>query len=62
MEEEIKETAIRLANIVIVNPDLLDVLSDDKFYMFVMGVARYDKSLAMKLEDIRPITNTFNKL
>ena len=57
-----REKGIELANRAIKNPSLLKQLNNSVFFDFVMGVARYDKSLAQKLEAIRPLTHASNKV
>ena len=56
-----KENAIRLANKALNNPLLLNELSEDVFFKFVLGVAKYDMCLAIKLENLKPFTNSSNK-
>jgi len=57
-----KEKAFRLANKAINNPTLLDMIGEESYVLFVLGVARYYRDLAVKLNDIRPIINPTNKI
>lgn len=60
--ETLKEKAIRLANKAIEDSTLLKSLNEETLFKFVMGVAKYDMTLAMKLEELRPFTNASNKV
>ena len=54
--------AFDLATRAIANPELISNLSNDKFFTFVMMVAKYHKDLAIKLEEVRPFTNPQSKV
>ena len=54
--------AYYLAMQAINNPSLLNQLSDDTYVSFVIGVAKYHKDLAMKLDKIRSIGKPKNKI
>ena len=43
-----------LANKVLKNPSLIDNMSEDKFFKFVISVAKHDKEKAIELEEIKP--------
>jgi hypothetical protein len=57
-----EEKAFRLANKAIETPSLLNELDEETYLLFVVGVAKYHKDLAMKLEDIRPLVHPQNKV
>lgn len=57
-----KEKAFRLANKAIETPSLLNELDEETYLLFVIGVAKYHKDLAIKLEDIRPLVHPQNKV
>lgn len=57
-----REKAIELANRALQTPSLLNDLSEDVFFKFVMGISIYDISLAMKVEQLKPFTNSNNKV
>jgi hypothetical protein len=57
-----REKAIELANRALQTPSLLNDLSEDVFFKFVMGISRYDISLAMQVEQLKPFTNSNNKV
>jgi hypothetical protein len=48
-----KEKALELGNQAINNPSLLDKLNEDTFIKFVVGISKYDKSLAYKVFDLK---------
>ena len=62
MKESNKEKGIRLANQAIKNPELLELLDHDKYVDFVLGVAKYDTSLAKEIESLRPFVSSSAKL
>ena len=57
-----KEKAFRLANKAIEIPSLLNELDEETYLLFVIGVAKYHKDLAIKLENIRPLVHPQNKI
>jgi hypothetical protein len=57
-----KETAFTLANRAINTPTLLTQLNEETYLLFVIGVAKYHKELATKLENIRPLVSPQNKI
>jgi hypothetical protein len=57
-----KETAFTLANRAINTPALLTQLNEETYLLFVIGVAKYHKELATKLENIRPLVSPQNKI
>lgn len=57
-----REKAIELANRALQTPSLLNDLSEDVFFKFVMGISIYDISLAMQVEQLKPFTNSNNKV
>jgi hypothetical protein len=57
-----KETAFTLANKAINTPTLLTQLNEETYLLFVIGVAKYHKELATKLENIRPLVSPQNKI
>jgi hypothetical protein len=48
-----KEKALELGNQAINNPSLLDKLNEDTFIKFVVGISKYNKSLAYKVFDLK---------
>lgn len=48
-----KEKALELGNQAINNPSLLDKLNEDTFIKFVIGISKYDKSLAFMVFDLK---------
>jgi hypothetical protein len=54
--------AIELANKALSNPSLLINMPEDTFFKFVIGIAKYDKSLAMEVESLKPFTSPDNKV
>lgn len=59
---DLKTKAETLANKAIANPELLDQLPNNVYEDFILRVALFNIDLAMKLDDIRPITNSNNKV
>ena len=57
-----KAKAIEIANKALANPSLLNQLSEDVFFKLVIGISKYDVSLAMKVEALKPFTNSDNKV
>ena len=57
-----EEKAFRLANKAIETPSLLNELDEETYLLFVVGVAKYHKDLAVKLENIRPLVHPQNKV
>lgn len=57
-----KAKAIELGNKALSNPSLLINMPEDTFFKFVIGVAKYDKSLAMEVESLKPFTSPNNKV
>ena len=57
-----KEKAFRLATKAINTPSLLNELDEETYLLFVVGVAKYHKDLAVKLENIRPLVHPQNKI
>ncbi len=57
-----KEKAINLVNRALANPSLVEDLSEDTFFKFVLGVAKYDMKKAMQLEKLKPFTTSKNKI
>lgn len=57
-----KAKAIELGNKALSNPSLLINMPEDTFFKFVIGIARYDKSLAMEVESLKPFTSPNNKV
>lgn len=57
-----EEKAFRLANKAIETPSLLNELDEETYLLFVVGVAKYHKDLAIKLENIRPLVHPQNKV
>ena len=57
-----EERAIILANKALVNPELLETLPEDIMFKFVIGIALFDIDLAMKLEALRPFTDSKTKI
>jgi hypothetical protein len=57
-----KDKAFRLANEAIKTPSLLNKLDEETYLLFVIGVAKYHKELATKLEEIRPLVHSKNKV
>lgn len=57
-----KAKAIELANRVLKTPSLLDQLSEDVFFKLVIGISIYDRSLAIRVEELKPFTNSNNKV
>lgn len=57
-----KEKALKLATEAIETPSLLNVLDENTYLLFVVGVAKYHKDLAFKLENIRPLVSSQNKV
>jgi hypothetical protein len=43
------------------DPTLINNFSENTFFSFVMGVAKFDKKRAIKLEELKPFTNSSNK-
>jgi diadenosine tetraphosphatase ApaH/serine/threonine PP2A family protein phosphatase len=59
---ELSNKALELANRAIANPELLNELPQDQHANFVLGVAVYHKDLAIKLDEIRQITNPSTRI
>jgi hypothetical protein len=57
-----QEKAIMLANKALANPELLETLPEDIMFKFVIGIVLFDINLAIKLEELRPFTNSKNKV
>jgi hypothetical protein len=57
-----KDKAINLAKRVLANPELIKDMSEDTFFKFVMGIAKFDHELAIKVERLMPFTNSSNKI
>jgi hypothetical protein len=57
-----KETAFTLANRAINTQNLLTQLNEETYLLFVIGVAKYHKELATKLENIRPLVSPQDKI
>lgn len=57
-----KAKAIELANRALENPSLVNQLTEDIFFKLVIGISKYDRSLAMKVEELKPFTNSNNKV
>jgi hypothetical protein len=57
-----KAKAIELGNKALSNPSLLINMPEDTFFKFVIGIAKYDKSLAMEVESLKPFTSPNNKV
>jgi hypothetical protein len=57
-----EEKAFRLATKAIETPSLLNELDEETYLLFVVGVAKYHKDLATKLENIRPLVHPQNKV
>jgi len=54
--------ATDLATRALNNPSLVENMSEDTFFKFVIGVAKYDQKLAIALEMLKPFTNNSNKI
>ena len=59
---KLKNKGIELATKAINNPSLVENMSEDTFFKFVVGVAKYDQKLAIVLEMLKPFTNSNNKV
>lgn len=57
-----KAKAIELANRALENPSLINQLTEDMFFKLVIGISKYDRLLAMKVEELKPFTNNNNKV
>ena len=57
-----KEKGIMLANKALANPELLETLPEDVLFKFIIGIALFDIDLAMRLEELKPFTNSSNKV
>jgi hypothetical protein len=57
-----EEKAFRLANKAIETPSLLNELDEETYLLFVVGVAKHHRDLAMRLENIRPLVHPQNKV
>lgn len=58
----LKEKAINLADRALSDPKLVENMDEDKFFKFVLGVAKYDQKRAIALEMLKPFTNSNNKV
>jgi hypothetical protein len=57
-----EEKAFRLANKAIETPSLLNELDEETYLLFVVGVAKPYRDLAMRLENIRSLVHPQNKV
>ena len=56
------QKAIVLANRAIESPSILNELSEETHFKFVMGIAVFDIELAKEVEALRPFTTSQNKI
>lgn len=57
-----REKAIELSDKALNNPELVQNMNEDVFFIFVISVAKYDSKRAIALEEIKPFTNSQNKI
>jgi len=57
-----QEKAIQLADRALNNPDLIKDMTEDTFFKFVLGIAKYDQKRAIAVEMLKPFTTASNKV
>jgi hypothetical protein len=58
----LKERAIELADTALNNPELVKKMDNDKFFTFVLCIAKHDKKRAIAVEMLKPFTTSQNKI